>query len=143
MKNERGIGLIKLIFIVVAIIIVGIIFISVKNQVVEIKWGYMPSTEYYELKLAATTSEVYGSGQGTLSLESFNTLGRDVKKAGGKWFKDSSVNFRASVEELNDGELTTLTDGEHTAIFTFTDGDDCVYYTFSNEDHTGYRITIK
>lgn len=143
MKNQKGIGLIKLILIVVAIIIIGIIFNAVKNQVVKIKWGYMPSREYYELRLAATTSEVYGAGRGTLSLASFNTLGRDIKNAGGKWFKDSSVNFRASVEELDDGELITLTDGKHTAIFAFTDGDDCVYYTYSNEDYTGYKITIK
>ena len=143
MKNNKGISLIKLILIVIAIIIIGIIFIDVKNQVVEIKWGYMPSTEYYELKLAATTSEVYGAGKGTLSLASFNTLGRDVKNAGGKWFKDSSVNFRAAIEQLDGGELITLTDGEHTAIFAFTDGDNCVYYTFSNEEHTGYRITIR
>ena len=103
----------------------------------------MPSTEYYELILAATKSEIYGSGAGTLSLASFNTLGRDIKNAGGKWFKNSNVNFKASVEELEDGEVTTLSDGEHTATFVFTNGDNYVYYLFSNKNHKGYRITIK
>jgi len=141
-KNEKGISIITLI-IIIAIVIIGGIFIIAGIEDVKIKWGSMPSTEYYELKLAATKSDVYGSGTGTLSQASFNTLGRDVKNAGGKWFKDSNVNFKASVVELEDGEVITLTDGEHTATFVFTDGDDYVIYTFTNEDHTGYKIIIK
>lgn len=103
----------------------------------------MPSSEYYELRLAATTSEVSGSGTGTLSQASFNTLGKDVKKAKGKWFKNSNVNFKASVLDNGNTEITTLSDGEHTATFTFDNSSNYVYYTFKSEDHTGYRITIK
>lgn len=143
MKNQRGISLIKLI-IIVGIVIVGIILISSRSKSsTKIEWGYMPSSEYYELRLAATQSEVYGSGKGTLSITSFNTLGKDIKKAKGKWFKDSSVNFKASILDSGKTEITTLSDGEHTATFTFDNSSNYVYYTFKSEDHTGYRITIR
>lgn len=146
MKSEKGITLVKLI-IIVGIIIVGIIIFSNSNKSsTKIEWGYIPSVEYYELRLAATTSELYelnGTGSGTLSLASFNTLGRDIKNAGGKWFKDSNVNFKASVLDNGNMEITTLSDGEHTATFTFDNSSNYVYYTFKNEDHTGYRITIQ
>jgi len=146
MKSEKGISLITLI-IIIAIVVIGIIFIVSSNQdkMVRIKWGSMPSTEYYELKLAATKSEVSGAGSGTLSQASFNTLGRDVKNAGGKWFKNSNVNFKASVLD-KDGtgmEIITLTDGKHTATFSFSESFDYVFYTFKKEDHKGYKITIK
>lgn len=144
MKKENGISIIMLAIIVV-IIIFGIICIIANNQgggTVKIKWGYVPSSEYYELRLAATTSEVV-NGTGTLSLSSFNTLGKDIKKARGKWFKNSNVNFKASVSDANGKEITTLTDGTHTATFTFDNVSNYVYYTFTNEAHTGYRITIK
>lgn len=142
MRNEKGISLIPLIIIIA--IVVGIIFIfNSSKSSTEIKWGYMPSTEYYELRLAATTSEVNGSGKGTLSLASFNTLGKDVKKAKGKWFKNSNVNFKASVLDKDNMEITTLSDGEYTATFSFDNSSDYVYYTFKKEDHTGYKITIK
>ena len=143
MKNERGITLIKLIIIIVLVVIA--IFIVVSNlgkSKVNLQWGAMPSTEYYELKLAAITSEA-SNGTGTLSLERFNTLGRDVKDAGGKWFKDSNVNFKASVFESGGVEIITLTDGKHTASFTSMQSLDYVIYTFTNEDHTGYKITIE
>lgn len=122
---------------------------------VNIEWGYMPSSEYYELRLAATTSEVSGTGSGTLSLTSFNTLGKDVKKAGGKWFKNSNVNFKTKILDADDTESVTLTDGEHVAIFRFKDGDNFVRYTFWDKDDikdvemekfnllNGYKITIK
>lgn len=143
MKSEKGITLTKLI-IIAGIVIVGIILISTSSKSsTKIEWGYMPSSEYYELRLAATTSEVSGSGTGTLSQASFNTLGKDVKKAKGKWFKNSNVNFKASVLDNGSTEITTLSDGEHTATFTFDNSSNYVYYTFKNEDHTGYRITIK
>lgn len=144
MKNQKGISLIKLILI--AVIVIAVIIFIVKNnqssRTVKIEWGYMPSSEYYELRLAATTSEI-SNGTGALSQASFNTLGRDVKNAGGKWFKSSNVNFKASISDLDGTELTSLTDGKHTAIFMFAEGSNYVYYTFTNEDHTGYRITIK
>lgn len=143
MKNQKGISVITLIIIVV--IVIGIIMlVFVKNQGKEktnIKWGYMPSSEYYELNLAATTSEVYGSG--TLSLKSFNTLGRDVKKAKGKWFKNSNVNFRAKSEKIGSYDIITLTDGENTATFKFDNISDYVEYTFKKGSASGYRITIK
>lgn len=143
MKSEKGITLVKLIFIV-GIIIVGIILISNSSKSsTKIEWGYIPSPEYYELRLAATTSELYGAGSGTLSQASFNTLGKDIKKAKGKWFKDSNINFKASVLDNGNTEITTLSDGEHTATFTFDYSSNYVYYTFKNEDHAGYRITIK
>lgn len=167
MRNQKGISLITLI-IIIAIVVIGIIFISANNssnnssnnsgnnqgnRIAVINWGAMPSTEFYELKLAATQSEVYGAGKGTFSLASFNTLGRDVKNAGGKWFKDSSVNFRARV--LDNGNSITLTDGEHVAAFMYTEGKDTVDYFFADEDFLeemnmaednllgGYKITIK
>ncbi len=155
MKNKK-VNFKKLIFF--AIIIIWILITIANNQGgsvwTDIKWGYMPSTEYYELKLAATRSEVLGSGKGTLSLTSFNTLGRDVKKAKGKWFKNTNVNFRAKTFEGTTGEMVTLTDGIHVAIFMFTSGDNYVQYTFADEDFLeylgmtdynllgGYKITI-
>lgn len=146
MKSERGITLAKLI-IIVGIVIVGIIIVSNSGKSsTKIEWGYIPSPEYYELRVAATTSALSalnGTESGTLSLASFNTLGRDVKKSGGKWFKDSDVNFKVSVLDSGNMEITTLSDGEHTATFTFDNNSDYVYYTFKNEDHIGYRITIK
>lgn len=154
MKNQKGITLIKLI--IIAIIIIGvIIFIVANNQgnvMAEIEWGYMPSPEYYELRLAAATSAVYGNG--SLSLASFNSLGKDVKKANGRWFKKSNVNFRARILDSTD-EMVTLTDGEYVAIFMFNDGDNYVKYVFADEEYlellnmtkynllSGYKITIK
>lgn len=156
MKNEKGITLMKLI--IIAVVIIGIIiFIVANNQgnvMTDIEWGYMPSSEYYELRLAATTSAI-SNGTGTLSIESFNTLGRDVKKAGGKWFKNSNVNFKTLILDDETGEMVTLTDGEHVAIFMFNDGNDYVDYTFADEDFLetlgmsdynllgGYKITIE
>ena len=143
MKNDKGITIITLIIIIAIVVVAIVIFFSNQGKTkVNLEWGAMPSTEYYELKLAATTSEVY-SGAGTLSLASFNTLGRDVKNAGGKWFKNSNVNFKASVFESGGVEIVTLTDGKHTATFTAMQNLDYVIYTFTNEDHTGYKITIK
>lgn len=157
MKNQKGISLIKLILIIVIIIGV-IIFIVANNQgktMTNIEWGYMPSSEYYELRLAATTSEVSGAGSGTLTLASFNTLGKDVKNAGGKWFKNSNVNFKTKILDADDTETVTLTDGEHVAIFRFKNGDNFVSYKFWNKDDikavemekfnllNGYKITIK
>lgn len=161
MKNQKGISLIKLI--IVAIIIVVIISIVANSQgksMVNIEWGYMPSTEYYELRLAATTSEVYGYASGTLSKSSFNTLGKDVKNAGGKWFKNSDVNFKTLILDDASGEGVTLTDGEHVAIFLFVDGNDYVFYMFLDKEEVknstvldehlkeknlfgGYKITIE
>ena len=157
MKNQKGISLITLILIIVTIIGV-IIFIVANNQgktMTNIEWGYMPSSEYYELRLAATTSEVSGAGSGTLTLASFNTLGKDVKNAGGKWFKNSNVNFKTKILDADDTETVTLTDGEHVAIFRFKNGDNFVSYKFWDKDDikavemekfnllNGYKITIK
>lgn len=156
MKSEKGISLITLIILAVIIffIVVFIIAGNHGNTITEIEWGYMPSSEYYELRLAATTSEV-ANGTGTLKLESFNTLGRDVKKAKGKWFKNSNVNFKAKIMDADGTESVTLTDGEHVAIFRFKDGDNFVNYYFEDKDGLkalgleefnllgGYRITIK
>lgn len=158
MKNEKGISLITLILIIVIIIGV-IIFIVATNQgktMTNIEWGYMPSSEYYELRLAATTSEVSGAGSGTLSLASFNTLGKDVKNAGGKWFKNSNVNFKSFIIDDSSGEGVSLTDGEHVAIFILANGNNYVGYMFLDKNQVqkynemtgknllgGYKITIK
>lgn len=144
LKNQKGISIITLIIIVV--IVIGAIVIFANNQGktnVEIEWGYMPSTEYYELRVAVAQSELYGAGKGTLSQTSFNTLGRDVKKAGGKWFKNNNVNFKASTSDLEGIEITTLSDGEHTATFKFKTDSNYVSYSYTNDDHKGYKITIK
>lgn len=162
MKSERGITLIKLL--IIAIIIIAVIIFIVANSqgksMVNIEWGYMPSSEYYELRLAATTSETLGSGTGTLPLESFNTLGKDVKDSNGKWFKNSDVNFKTLILDDASGEGVTLTDGEHVAIFLFVDGNDYVFYMFLDKEEVknstvldenlkeknllgGYKITIE
>lgn len=155
MKNQKGISLITLI--IFAVIIIGvIIFIVANNQgnvMTNIEWGYMPSTEYYELRVAALESQLYGSG--TLSKSSFETLGRDIKKAKGKWFKNSNVNFKTKILDDDTGEMVTLTDGKHVAVFIFNDGNDYVDYVFADKDFLetlgmsnynllgGYKITIK
>ena len=162
MKNEKGITVIKLI--IIAIIIIGVIIFIIANSqgksMVNIEWGYMPSLEYYELRVAATTSEVYGYGSGTLSKSSFNTLGKDVKNAGGKWFKNSDVSFKTQILDDASGEGVTLTDGEYVAIFLFVNGNDYVFYMFLDEEEvknstvldeylkeknlfSGYKITIE
>lgn len=156
MKNQKGIAL-KTLIIIVAVVIAGIFFIA-KNNVgkvmTDIEWGAMPPSEYYELRLAATTSEV-ANGTGTLSLASFNTLGREVKKAKGLWFKNNNVNFKARIWDVDDTESVTLTDGEHVAIFRFKSGDNVVSYNFYDKDDIkhlgleefnllgGYKIIIK
>lgn len=156
MKNQKGISLIALIFIVILIffIVVFIIASNHSSNTTDIEWGYMPSSEYYELRLAATTSEV-SNGTGTLKIESFNTLGRDVKKAKGIWFKNSNVNFKTKILDADGTESVTLTDGEHVAIFRFKSGDNVVSYKFFDKDDLkayglekfnlleGYRIVIK
>lgn len=143
-------------FLIVIIVIIAI-FIFANNQgnvITDIEWGYMPSPEYYELRLAATTSEVLGNGKGKLSRASFDTLGRDVKRANGIWFKNSNVNFRTKILDDDTGEMVTLTDGEHVAVFIFDNGDDFVKYTFADKEFLetlgmtkynllgGYKITI-
>lgn len=156
MKNQKGITLISLIIIVVIIIVVILIFLNNNGKVeTEIEWGYTPAPEFYELRLAAITSENYGSGKGTLSLASFNTLGRDVKKANGKWFEKNNLNFRSFVFDVYDIEQVTLTDGEHVAIFSFKNGENKVHYRFFDKNQaksafldikdpfSGSRITIK
>ena len=158
MKNQKGISLIALI-IIIAIVVIGIIVIVSSNQgktMTNIQWGSMPSSEYYELRLATTTSEVSGSGKGTLSLASFNTLGKDVKNAGGKWFKNSNVNFKSFIIDDSSGEGVSLTDGEHVAIFILENGNNYVGYMFLDKNQVpkynemtgknllgGYKITIK
>jgi len=170
MKNQKGISLITIIIIVV-IVIIGIIIISNRSQTTtKIEWGYMPSTEYYELRLATTTSkvyelrleitgEIYESEKGTLSLASFNKLGKDVKKAKGKWFKKSNVNFKSLILDNETQEVVTLTDGKHVAIFILESGNNYVKYMFLDEKQLknnktinkltdknlleGYEITIK
>lgn len=145
MKNQKGISLITLIILVVIIIGV-IIFIVSNNQgktMTKIEWGYTPSDEYYELLATAFDSRLLGSKEGTLSLASFNTLGKDVKKAGGKWFKKSNVNFWSQVVYEDNNEMVTLTDGEHVAIFNFTNGISGVSYYFADEElltRMGYNI---
>lgn len=157
MKNNKGISLITFIIIIAIIIVAIVIFASNKGKsMVNIEWGYMPSSEYYELRLAATTSEVSGAGKGTLSQASFNTLGKDVKNAGGKWFKNSNVNFRSFIIDDSSGEGVSLTDGEHVAIFILETGNDYVGYMFLDKNQVqkynemtgknlleGYKITIK
>lgn len=157
MKNEKGISLIKIIIIVAIVIIAIVIFASNQGKVTtNIKWDDIPSVEYYELRLAATKSEVSGYGSGTLSQASFNTLGKAVKKAGGKWFKDSNINFSSFILDDDSGEGVSLTDGEHVAVFIRTNGNDDVGYMFLETEQqlnyynkTGknllksYRITIK
>lgn len=157
MKNPKRISPIKLIFWAILIsIILFIIANSQGNIMTKINWGYMPSTEYYELRLAATYSETLGNGKGSLSLASFNTLGRDVKKANGKWFKNSNVNFRTFIIDDDSGEGVTITDGEHVAFFTHISGNDYVGYMFLDRDQVqkynemlgknllgGYKIIIK
>ena len=157
MKKQKGISLITLIIIIAIIIVAIFIFASNKGKsMVNIKWGYMPSSEYYELRLATTTSEVSGAGSGTLSLASFNTLGKDVKKAGGKWFKNSDVNFKSFIIDDSSGEGVSLTDGEHVAIFILENGNNYVGYMFLDKNQVqkynemtgknllgGYKITIK
>ena len=156
LKNSRGISLVKLILIIVAIIIVINIFVNnvLPKQIIAMEREDFPSVEYYELRLAATQSEIYGGyGKGTFSLESFNTLGRAIKKAHGKWFKDNTVNFKVAVLEaedledfnlnelITDEEVTVLSDGQQTAIFIVDN--ESVRYSLNDFDYPGYRITIK
>jgi len=155
-KNEKGISLITLI--IIAVIIIGvIIFIATNNKTnfkTNIEWGYTPSDEYFELLATAFDGKLLGNKEGTLSLESFNTLGRDVKKANGKWFKNSKVSFWSQVLYEDNNEMVTLTDGEHVAIFSFEEGVSGVAYYFVDEEllmrmgynmneFKGCRITIK
>lgn len=140
--------------------IIGIILIvsntnNSSKAITKIEWDYMPSTEYYELRLAALTSEAYGAGSGTLSIASFNTLGKDVKNAGGKWFKNSNVNFKTKILDEDSLEAVSLTDGEYAALFLFDNQANYVLYAFGDEEFfnsmgishynllSGYRITIK
>lgn len=157
MRNQKGISLITIIIIVAIVIIAIFIFASNKGKVTtNIAWDDMPSVEYYELRLAATTSEVSGAGSGTLSQASFNTLGKAVKKANGKWFKNSNVNFKSFILDDASGEGVSLTDGEHVAVFIRTNDNDYVGYMFLETEQQlkyynktnknllgGYRITIK
>lgn len=118
----------------------------------------MPSTEYYELRVAVTQSNVdalNGSGEGIFPKSSFETLGRDVKKAKGKWFKKSNVNFRGKILDNANEDIVTLTDGEHVAIFKFGKSENYVKYMFLDKKQLkkygmddkkyfgGYRIIIK
>lgn len=157
MKNQKGISLIILILIVV--IIIGIIiFIVASNQYnisADIEWGSKPSDEYYELLTASFDGKILGNGTGTFSKKSFDKLGKDVKKAKGKWFKNSDANFMSKVLYDNDVEMLTLTDGENVALFRFRNGDKSVAYNFLDEEwlksynltdlnlFEGYKITIK
>ena len=152
MKNSKGIALIKVVLL--TFLIIGIIYFFVSRFFPkEIKWGYMPPSEYYELcraiaesALYDTNSLLYGKSvgeEGEISLASFNTLGRYVKRANGRWFSRSDVNFRGSVEHNGLIEEVSITDGEHIAIFSFVKGSDYVTYTYKKGSGAGYRIIIK
>ena len=58
MKSQKGISLITLIILVVVIFFIVVFIIAGNHSKKEtyIEWGYMPSSEYYELRLTATTS---------------------------------------------------------------------------------------
>ena len=158
MENQKGIALIYLILIIV-IIIGAIIFIITNNQgkvTTNIKWDTIPSVEYYELRLAATQSEVSGNGIGKLSKTSFNTLGKAVKKANGKWFKNSNTKFSSFILDDESGEGVSLTDGKHVAVFIHVNNNDYVGYMFLETEQqlkyynktgknllSGYTITIE
>ncbi len=156
MKNQKKISLKKLILI--AVIIIGvIIFITTNNKTnlkTNIEWGSKPSNEYFELLRIVLDSKLLKSEEGTLSLSSFNTLGKDVKKAGGKWFDSSIYDFWAQTLYKDNYEIVTLTNGWQIAIFMYKDGIDYVtYYFMSKEelrkngydiiDFIGCKVTIK
>lgn len=156
MKNQKGITLITLI-IIIAIVVIGIIFIVSKNQGdsrAQIEWGNKPSNEYYELLTVVFDNKLLNK-ESTFSSTSFNTLGKDVKKAKGKWFKNSNASFKAKVTYDGTDELLSITDGEHVAVFCYHEGNSIVNYYFLNKKDIeifnladfnlfdGYRITIK
>lgn len=137
MKNQKGISLITLI-ILITIIAGVIIFIIANNQGntrTFIEWEIPFPSAYYELRLAATKSEVYRDVEGVLSSTSFESLGKDIKKSKGKWFKNNNSNFKAVVLDTENTEQTILTNGEYVAIFQFFIEKDYVFYVFCHKDN--------
>lgn len=145
MRNQNGISLITLI-IIIAIVIGAIVFFIVNSQgstSAKIEWGSKPSNEYFELLSIVFDSKLLKSEEGTLSLSSFNALGEDVKKAGGKWFDSSIYDFWAQTLYKDNYEIVTLTNGWQIAIFMYKDGIDYVTYYFMSKEElmkNGYDI---
>ena len=139
MKNQNGISLISLIIIIIVVGIISIFFNSKSS--ITIQWDALPPTEYSKFRIVALESELYGNC--TFPQESFNELGKDIKTAHGKWFRTSNTDFYISVMDEGNTEITTLSDGKNTAIFSFDTNSYCLDYTFKNEKHSGHKITIK
>ena len=115
MKNQKGISLIALIIFIIAIFFIVVVFIALNHSQKEtyIEWGYIPSSEYYELRLAATTSEV-ANGTESVTL----TDGEHVA-------------------------LFRFKNGEDFVHYYFYDEDDLQYSLKEYNLLQGYRITIK
>lgn len=132
--------------IILAVIVIGVIIFIVGSQnggAVKIEWGSKPSNEYFELLNIVFESKLLKRDEGTLSLSSFNTLGKDVKKAGGKWFNSSIYDFWAQTLYKDNYEIVTLTNGWQIAIFMYKDGIDYVTYYFMTKEElmkNGYDI---
>ena len=106
---------ISLIIMIIAIFFIVVVFIALNHSQKEtyLEWGYIPSSEYYELRLAATTSEV-ANGTETVTL----TDGEYVA-------------------------LFRFKNGEDFVHYYFYDEDDLQYSLKEYNLLQGYRITIK
>lgn len=146
LKRENGFAL-KKIIIIVAIVIVGIIIISLNSKPgyeMDIKNG--EALAYAKLRQAIATSRVDGTG--TMSAEDFSTLGKMAKNAdnNNQWFANNSGAFYGNIADTSEYEVTWVSDGTYCAIFYAVEENYIYYltsYSFSGDNVKGYTFFVE
>lgn len=146
LKNQKGISLIKVILIIIALIC----FMLFINEMTTPKTGigsYKEETaksalakfNYYlsDLRYAISLSnlkklENSRYGYSTLPLSTFNGIGQYVQSldSQNQWFSNSNSTFYGKMLDTSTQEVTQLSDGNYIATFTINTNTSKLTYTF-------------
>lgn len=147
-RNQKGIGLTKIIIIIALIVVIGIIIISLNSKPgYEMDVKNKEALAYARLRQAIATSRVDGTG--TLSSEDYNILGKMVKNAdsGNQWFSQTGrVALYGNTGDRDGYEVTWVSDGTYCAIFYVKNEEHIYYltnYSFNVDDVKGYTIFVE
>lgn len=163
LKNQKGITILNLLIIIVIIIIL-IMFISSMTE----QPGYKldesngEAVAYTSLRLAIAEARVADNLSSKLSKENFAKLEEIVKNSdsSNNWFNDSNsktfifanfatddilINYGIPAEDVDEFEITWISDGTYCALFTMRKVDNDYYlvdYDFSTDDTVGCMLTL-
>lgn len=163
LKNQKGISLLKLILIIVIIIIaIGFISSFTKQPGYKLDKSNGEAVAYTRLRLSIANARVADNLSSTLSKEDFDKLEEIVENADSSynWFADSSskififanyatddvlVDYGIPAEDVDEFEITWVSDGTYCAVFTMRKVDTDYYlvdYDFSADDTVGCMLTL-